>query len=119
VARRASTLFAADRRIARAMEFIRRHACTEGFGPRDVVREMGCSRTLADALFRKVVGRTILDEVHGVRLARAKDLLLLGKPADFVASECGYASYDDFCRVFKRRVGSTVRTWTLEQKHPV
>ena len=25
----------------------------------------------------------------------------------------GYASYDDFCRVFKRRVGSSVRKWTL------
>ena len=101
------------------MEFIRRHACEEGFGPRDVVHEMGCSRTLADTLFRKVDGRTILDEIHGVRLARAKELLLLGKSADFVASECGYASYDDFCRVFKRRVGSTVRKWTLAEKSPV
>ncbi len=119
VVRRASTFFAADRRVAQAMEFIRRHACEEGFGPRDVVREMGCSRTLADSLFRKVDGRTILDEIHGVRLARAKEFLLLGKPADFVASACGYASYDDFCRVFKRRVGSTVRKWALAEKSPV
>jgi LacI family transcriptional regulator len=119
VVRRASTFFAADRRVARAMEFIRLHACDEDFGPRDVVREMGCSRTLADTLFRKVGGHSILDEIHGVRLARAKELLLLGKSADFVAAACGYASYDDFCRVFKRRVGSTVRKWTLGQKRPV
>lgn len=119
VVRRSSTFFAADCRMARAMEFIRRHACGEGFGPRDVVREMGCSRTLADTLFRRVGGRTILDEIHAVRLARAKELLAMGKPADFVAAECGYASYDDFCRVFKGRVGTTVRKWTVAQKNPV
>ena len=80
---------------------------------------MGCSRTLADTLFRRVVGRTILDEIHAVRLVRAKELLVMGKPADFVAAACGYTSYDDFCRVFKGRVGATVRKWTVAQKHPV
>ena len=117
VVRRASTFFAADRRVARAMEFIRLHACDEDFGPRDVVREMGCSRTLADTLFRKVGGHSILDEIHGVRLARARELLLAGKPTDFVAAACGYASYDDFRRVFRKRMGATARQWTL--KHPV
>ena len=117
VVRRASTFFAADRRVARAMEFIRLHACDEGFGPRDVVREMGCSRTLADTLFRKVGGHSILDAIHGVRLARARELLLAGKPTDVVAAACGYASYDDFRRVFRNRMGATARQWTL--KHSV
>ena len=110
---RASTRFARDRRVAQALEFIRLHACTEKFGPRVVVREMGVSRALADRLFRAVVGHTILDEIHAVRLARAKELLAAGTQPDIVAGECGYASYDDFRRVFRRRVGTTARQWAL------
>ena len=117
---RASTRFARDRRVARALEFIRLHACTEKFGPRDVVREMGVSRALADRLFRSVVGHTILEEIHAVRLARAKELLAAGTQPDIVAAECGYASHDDFRRVFRRRVGTTARQWALQrqQRHP-
>ena len=110
---RASTRFARDRRVARALEFIRLHACTEKFGPRDVVREMGVSRALADRLFRSVAGHTILEEIHAVRLTHACELLALGKPGDIVAAECGYVSHDDFRRVFRRRVGTTARQWTL------
>ena len=111
---RASTRFARDRRVAHALEFIRLHACTEKFGPRDVVREMGVSRALADRLFRAVADRSILEEIHAVRLARACDLLALGKPGDVVASECGYASHDDFRRVFRNRMGTTARKWASE-----
>ncbi len=110
---RASTRFARDRRVAHALEFIRLNACTEKFSPRDVVREMGVSRTLADKLFRAVVGQTMLDEIHTVRLARAKELLAAGNAPDFVGAECGYSSHDDFRRVFRKRVGTTIRKWTM------
>ena len=110
---RASTRFARDRRVARALEFIRLNACNEKFGPRDVVREMGVSRTLADILFRKTLGQTILDEIHSVRLDRAKELLAAGTAPDIVGAECGYASHDDFRRVFRKRLGTTIRKWTL------
>ena len=114
VVQRASTGFARNRRLARAREFIRLHAYEEGFGPRDVVRDMGVSRTLADRIFRSFAGHTILDEIHAVRLGRAKDLLAGGKRPDVVAAECGYSSYDDFRRVFRRRVGTTARQWAKE-----
>ena len=110
---RASTRFARDRRVARALEFIRLNACDEKFGPRDVVREMGVSRTLADILFRKTLGQTILDEIHTVRLDRAKELLAAGTAPDIVGAQCGYASHDDFRRVFRKRIGTTIRKWTL------
>ena len=110
---RASTRYARDRRVARALEFIRLNACDSNFGPRDVVREMGVSRTLADILFRKTLGQTILDEIHAVRLDRAKELLATGIAPDVVGAECGYASHDDFRRVFRKRVGTTIRKWML------
>ena len=74
---------------------------------------MGISRALADRLFRSVVGHTILEEIHAVRLTRAKELLVAGTQSDIGAAECGYASYDDFRRVFRRRVGTTARQWAL------
>ncbi len=114
---RASTRFARDRRVARALEFIRLNACDEKFGPRDVVREMGVSRTLADILFRKTLGQTILDEIHAVRLDRARALLAAGTAPDIVGAECGYASHDDFRRVFRKRIGTTIRKWT--QAHTI
>ncbi len=111
---RASSRFARDRRVARAQEFIRLGACGEGFGPRDVVRAMGLSRTQADVVFRAATGHTILDEIHAVRIARAKELLVQGRRADVVAAECGYASDDDFRRDFRRRLGTTPRKWALK-----
>ena len=74
---------------------------------------MGVSRTLADRLFRAVLGHTMLEEIHAVRLARAKELLAAGTPPDIAAARCGYASHDDFRRVFRHRIGTTARQWAL------
>jgi AraC-like DNA-binding protein len=116
VVRRASTFLAADRRIARAMEFIRLHACEPGFAPPKVVWEMGISRSQADLLFRRVAGRSILNVIHDTRIARAQDLLRAGKSASYAADTCGFGSHVDFSRAFKRHVGTTVRAWTLARR---
>ena len=111
---RTSSRFARDRRVVDALEFIRLHACEEDFAPPAVARRMGVCRTLADRLFRTVLGRTILSEIHGARLARARELLRGGLPPDVVAAHCGYSSADVFRHVFRDRTGMTVRRWTLE-----
>lgn len=116
VVRRESTRFEnmRDWRVSRMLDAIRAHACDEGFSPRDAVRAAGkVSRTQADHLFRVATGHTILAEIHAVRLARAKELLSKGKRTDFVAFECGYASDNDFRRVFSRHFGVTPRQWAL------
>ncbi len=113
---RASSRFIHDRRVAAALEFIRLNACNEGFSPRDVVREMGVSRALAFPLFHHATGRTILDEIHAVRLNRARELLATGMPQDAVGAACGYASHDDFRRVFRKRIGTTARKWALQHR---
>ena len=112
VVRRGSTQFEAvgDRRVAKALEFIRRNACG-GISPPDVARTMCVSRAVADASFRKATGHTILDEIHSVRLRRAQELLSRGVMPDIAAAECGYSSTNDFRRVFRQRVGTTVRNW--------
>ena len=111
VVERSSTRLLRDARVARALEFIRLHACDEGFSVRDVVQSMCVCRTLADRLFRTVAGRSILNEIHSVRIGRARELLAAGIQPDLVAAKCGYASYDDFRRVFRQRTGLTPRKW--------
>ena len=113
VTRRASSRFVAggDRRVAKAMEYIRKHAC-ERIVPMDVVREMGCSRRLADMLFKKVTGHTLHDEIHATRLNRVKELLRNPKiDVSALPDLCGYASLVDLRRVFKRLTGMTVREY--------
>ena len=101
-----------DRRVARAEEWIRVHACEEGVGPRDVVRRMGVSRTQADRLFRALSDRSILGEIQAVRIGRAKERLRAGAAPDLVAAECGFGSTLDFRRVFRKVAGIPVGKWT-------
>ena len=119
VVRRASSrrLPNADARVVKALEYIRRNACL-GISPPDVVREMGCSRRLADLRFAETMGHTILDEIHAVRLARVQELLL--KPnvcVSAIPDLCGYGSLSDLCRDFKKRTGQTLRAWRMEYAH--
>ena len=113
VVRRASTQFSAlrDWRVSRAQEYIRIHACDGNCRPRDAAREMGLSRSAADRLFRSVAGRTVLREIHAVRIERAKEKLRAGTPPAVAAAECGYASLLDFRRVFRRETGVPVVSW--------
>lgn len=99
-----------DRRVAKAVEYIRCHAC-DGIGPRQVVREMGISRTLADQSFRTARGHTILDEIHAIRLGHVKDLLARDIAPSVIAGRCGYSSLVDLRRVFKARLGMTMREY--------
>ncbi len=113
--RRASSriVMGRDRRVTKACEWIRLHAC-ERISPRDVVREMGISRTLADMNFRAALGHTILDEIHAVRLCRVKELLKEEIAPEVIAERCGYSSLGDLRRVFKRETGQTLRMWTRQ-----
>ena len=108
VTRRASSCNCGDRRVLKALEFIRHHAC-ERMGLDDVAREMGCSRRLATQLFRQSQGQSILDSIHDERLKLAK--LFLANPRLDMKSLpdlCGYGSLVDLRRVFKARTGETI-----------
>lgn len=119
--RRASTqcLLNGGFRVAKAIEFIRLHAC-EGIDVATVVAQMGCSRRLADMYFKKSLGRTVLGEIHEVRLSRVKDLL--SRPVcdmSGLANFAGYSSNDDLRRVFKKRFGCTMRQYRKDASRSV
>ena len=101
-----------DPRVARALEYVRRHACRRGVSVGDVAAAMGCSRRRATALFRQVTGRSILDEIRERRLDEAMRLLRNpNQQIDAIADLCGYSAPSFLKRLFKSRTGLSMRAW--------
>lgn len=91
--------------VRKALAFIRDKAC-DGISSADVIRHLGCSRSLANLRFREATGKSILETIHDVRFRTAADMLANGRlGAQVVASRCGYRSTSFFRSEFKRRMG--------------
>ena len=94
-----------------AVERIRREAC-DGLTARDVTNDFDCSRRMAEIRFRKVIGRSILQEIRHVRLETAQRLLRnprLGM--GFIANSCGYSSSEVFAIFFRAETGLSPSEW--------
>ena len=109
--RRASTqrMRQVNHTLARkALAFIRDKACS-GISSVDVIRHLGCSRSLANLRFREATGKSILETIHDVRFRTAADMIANGHlSAQVVATRCGYKSTSFFRSEFKRRMGVSV-----------
>jgi len=98
-----------DHRFLRGLEFIRLNACAD-IGVPDIARHMGVSRRMAELLFRKHVGHSILDEVQQTRLARLKTFLIeTTLPIGQISEQCGYQTEMHAKRMFKLQTGMTMR----------
>lgn len=101
----------AGRAVARAMDFIRRHA-TSGISVADVVQAVGGSQCLLERKFREVRGRTIVQEIQAVRLEKVCDLLRrTSTPIPSIGALSGFGSGVYLESLFKRRFGCTMRQW--------
>ena len=101
-----------DRRVVKAVEFIRRNACGT-VGTREVASEMGLSRRMAEAVFRKETGRTIHEEIVSVRMERVERLLRAPRQdIAIIAHQCGWKSSSVLRKAFKERHGGlSMREW--------
>ena len=102
------TLAVSDPAVAEALSFIRQHASEGGFGVGMVVTQVAHSRRLLEHRFRELLGRTILQEIHCVRVEIAKGLLMetsLSMPA--IAHRAGFANAARLCIVFRKVTGLT------------
>jgi LacI family transcriptional regulator len=109
VACRASTdiLAIADEMVVVSLRFIRDHAC-DGIGVDDVVGQVTASRSVLERRFRKVVGRTINNEIVRVRLNRAAELLTETQlELKVVAQKAGFGSTSYMHDVFREKLGRT------------
>ena len=112
--RRGSTAAASGTspRIRRALEYIRRNACSPSIRLDRIIAEMGCSRRMGTLQFKKETGRTILAEIHEHRFEKACDLLSRTKlPISTVVAHCGYRSDAFIKKLFLARTGLTMREY--------
>jgi LacI family transcriptional regulator len=113
VAERQSTDLVAidDPDVARAVRFIREHAC-RGIGVRQVVDHTGPSRRMLELKFQQYLGRTPKEEILKIQLGRAQ--LLLGHSEmsiETIARKCGFPSFRHFAGLFRRELGVTPRAF--------
>jgi LacI family transcriptional regulator len=94
-----------DRNVARAVHFIRHHAC-DGIKVMDVLKAVPHSRTLLESRFKKLLGRTPHEEILRVRLNRVKQLLVeTDLPLDQIAARAGFPHVEYLSVAFRREVG--------------
>jgi LacI family transcriptional regulator len=94
-----------DRNVARAIHFIRRHAC-DGIKVKDVLRAVPHSRTLLENRFKKLLGRTPHEEILRVRLNRVKQLLVeTDLSLEQIAERSGFPHVEYLSVAFRREVG--------------
>jgi LacI family transcriptional regulator len=118
VASRQSTdvLAIEDREIARAVQFIREHACA-GINVGDVLRAVPLSRRVLEQRFQRLLGHTPRHEILHVRLNRVKQLLVeTDLPLYLIAERTGFEHAEYLSVVFKRETGRTTSAFRLAQR---
>lgn len=117
VTRRASSYpVYADRRVTTAMAVISERGCGS-LSVGDVAAAMKCSSRLAEILFRRHTGSSILDAIRNVRMEKAFTLLRNSAvPIDAIPFQCGYAGSPACLKTyFKRVTGLTMREWRRQK----
>jgi LacI family transcriptional regulator len=96
-----------DEAVADSVRFIREHA-QGSMGVEDVLDHVAMSRRNLERRFRRVMGRSLLDEIRRVRLDRACQLL---RDTDLdmarIAKQSGFASQVRFSTVFREALKQT------------
>jgi LacI family transcriptional regulator len=107
IATRQSTdvLVIEDRNVARAVHYIRQHAC-DGIQVKDVLRVVPQSRTLLESRFKRLIGRTPHEEILRVRLNRVKELLVeTDLSLDQIAEKAAFNHVEYLSVAFRREIG--------------
>jgi LacI family transcriptional regulator len=101
------TLAVADPDLREALRFIRQRAC-DGIRAADVLDHVPVSRRKLEMGFKRLLRRTVHEEITRVRLARARRLLRETRLAlPEIAAASGYRSAARLSEAFRRQFGQT------------
>lgn len=100
-----------DQAVAAAVRFIRSHAYDD-IHVDDVRKHVSVSRKALEPRMKRVIGRTILQEIRHVRLERVKLLLSTPSlPSKEIAAQTGFGSVQYLARVFLNATGQTLGSY--------
>jgi LacI family transcriptional regulator len=93
--------------LANAMRFIREHSC-DGIGVDDVLEHVMVSRSVLQRLFRKELGKTVLDAITAIRMQRVKQLLSESDlTLNEIADRSGFSYVEYLSTSFRRETGQS------------
>jgi LacI family transcriptional regulator len=95
-----------DANVAAAIRHIRLHAA-EGLSVKQMLQVIPVNRRTLERRFVTILGHTPLEEIHRVRLERAKILLQTDMPIYEVATRAGYATPEYMASSFLKATGQT------------
>jgi LacI family transcriptional regulator len=118
VARQSTDVLATeDQAVARAVRYIRQ-TVGEGIRVRDVVAQGAVSRVTLAARFKRILGRTIREEIQRVQIAQVKELLATTNlPIKQVARRAGFHYVEYMSRLFCRLVGEPPARYRKHFRH--
>ena len=106
-------------RIGLALEALRHQAFNGGLAVGNLAKIVGCSTRLLEKDFKKTTGRSIIDELNRIRLAKVQELLRntsLDETA--IATASGFGSCAYLRNLFRKRFGLTMRIWRQRHAKP-
>lgn len=105
-----------DREAVAAVKFIRAHAC-DRIKVADVARGVGLSPTALEARLRRVIGRSVYQEIQRVQIARVRELLgETDLPLKQIARRCGFKYTQYLSRVFRQATGRTLTEYRKQTR---
>lgn len=94
-----------DETVRAALQYVRQHV-SEDMSVASLARDIAVGRRLLERRFRCILGRSVLEEIHSVRVQRAKELLTDTRlPVTVVAAQSGFPSARRLDVVFTKLTG--------------
>lgn len=107
-----------DAQVAAAVRYIRSHAL-DNISVKELVQKVPGNRRRLERRFFDLIGRTPMEEIHRVRIAKAKLLLMEGKSVEQVAYEMHFSSPKYFSTLFRRVTALTPSEFKLRDYQPL
>jgi LacI family transcriptional regulator len=105
-----------DQAVSQAVSFIRTHAC-EDILVSDVLEHVRLSRSALEPRLKRVLGRTIHQEIQHLRLERVKTwLATTDLPTKQIAAQAGFHSVQYLARVFRKSTGQTTAGYRKQMR---
>ena len=108
-----------DKLVVKTLDLINTYS---GFAIRisDIVHQMKVSRRYLELRFKEKLGYTIHEEIIRARLEKIQSLLSeTTLPYREIAIMAGFDSFGHFCRIFKERIGMTLKEFREQSKNNV
>jgi LacI family transcriptional regulator len=94
-----------DKLVEQALRSVRQEAC-RGLTVKDLLDQLKICRTNLEVRFKRVLGRTVHDEITRVRLKRVCQFLHMGDlTLQAIARQTGYLDVSHMSRLFKKHFG--------------